>query len=30
MDYDLSLGIAFSSNQIIISKYKKDRIYAGQ
>lgn len=30
MEYDLSLGIAFFSNQIIISKYKKDRIYAGQ
>jgi hypothetical protein len=30
MEYELSLGIAFFSNQIIISKYKKERIYAGQ
>lgn len=30
MEYDLSIGIAFFFNLIIISKYKKDIIYAGR
>jgi len=30
MEYDLSIGMAFFSNHIIISKYKKDIIYAGR